>query len=64
MNGLRPILRKLRKRDVRIIVNTRNPEQYDEEYTVQAIAATQVIDVMVLYTVRLHRKLAIIPLGR
>jgi phosphatidylserine/phosphatidylglycerophosphate/cardiolipin synthase-like enzyme len=63
MNVLLPILRVLRKQGVRIVVNTRNPEEHGAEYQYQAtlaVSAMQELDVTVLYTVKHHRKLAII----
>jgi phosphatidylserine/phosphatidylglycerophosphate/cardiolipin synthase-like enzyme len=63
MNRLLPVLRKLSGKGVQIIVNTRNPDEHDSEYASQAIyaiAMLQDIGVTVLYTVRHHRKLAII----
>ena len=63
MNDLLPILRKLRSNSVRVIVNTRNPEEHDDDYAAQAtcaVAMMQNIGVTVLYTVKHHRKLAII----
>lgn len=63
MDGLLPVFVKLRKKGVRIIVNTRNPEEHDYDYEAQAriaVRTMQDIGVKVLYTVKLHRKLAII----
>jgi phosphatidylserine/phosphatidylglycerophosphate/cardiolipin synthase-like enzyme len=64
LNILLPTLRKLRRRGIRVILNTRNPEEYDETYwrseAKQAIYELQVLDVQVLYTSGHHRKLAII----
>jgi hypothetical protein len=63
MKVLLPTLRKLTGRVVRVITNTRNPDKYDVEYAAQArqtIAAMQDMGVIVLYTVKHHRKLAII----
>jgi len=63
MEHLLPVFIKLRHKGVRIVVNTRNPEEHNEEYAIQAedaIAAMQNIGVKVLYTVKHHRKLAII----
>lgn len=63
MEYLLPILVKLRKKRVKVVVNTRNPEEHNEEYMIQAedeVAAMQNIGVKVLYTVKHHRKLAII----
>lgn len=63
MEHLSPIFAKLRRKGVRIVVNTRNPEEHNEEYAVQAenaVAAMQDMGIKVLYTVKHHRKLAII----
>lgn len=63
MEHLLPLLIKLRRKGVRIIVNTRNPEEHNEEYATQAedaIASMQDMGIKVLYTVKHHRKLAII----
>lgn len=63
MRELLPVFEKLRKRNVRIIVNTRNPDEHEGEYVGQAydaVIAMQKLDIEVLYTVKLHRKLAII----
>lgn len=60
---LMPILRKLRQQGVRITVNTRDPKEHDAEYEYQARRAVyemQELDITVLYTVKHHRKLAII----
>ena len=63
MEHLLPLLTKLRHKGARIVVNTRNPEEHNEEYAIQAedaVAIMQSIGVKVLYTVKHHRKLAII----
>ncbi|MEK7620871.1 MAG: phospholipase D-like domain-containing protein [Patescibacteria group bacterium] len=63
MEYLLPVLAKLRRNGVHIVVNTRNPEEHNEEYAIQAedaIAAMQDMGIKVLYTVKHHRKLAII----
>ncbi len=63
MEHLLPLLTKLRRKGVKIVVNTRNPEEHNEEYAIQAedaVAAMQDIGIKVLYTVKHHRKLAII----
>ncbi len=63
MNDLLPIFRKLRKRGVSIVINTRDPHEHDAEYEYQATLAVyemQKIGITVLYTGTLHRKLAII----
>jgi hypothetical protein len=63
MDELLPTLAKLRRRNVRIIINTRNPDEHVSEYETQALGAVealQTLGVTVLYTVKHHRKLAII----
>lgn len=63
INELLPILMGLRNRKVTITINTRNPIEHDSEYEAQAIdsiAKLQSMGVKVLYTVKHHRKLAII----
>ena len=63
MEHLLPLLTRLRRKGVRIVVNTRNPEEHNQEYAIQAeeaVAAMQDIGIKVLYTVKHHRKLAII----
>jgi phosphatidylserine/phosphatidylglycerophosphate/cardiolipin synthase-like enzyme len=63
MNVLLPIFIKMRRRDVRIIVNTRNPDEHDGDYYYQAlnaVSAMQDLGITVLYTTGHHRKLAII----
>ena len=62
LNSLMPILKKLRRGGVRIIVNTKPYEEHDQalyEQTLQAVAVLQDMDVIVLMTVGHHRKLAI-----
>lgn len=63
MNELLPILCKLRKRDVRLVINTRHPAEHDEVYQAQAETAIenlQYLAATVLFTGGHHRKLAII----
>lgn len=63
MNHLLPILRRLRRRGVRVVVNTRSTVEHDMDYRYQsamAVFAMQELGVMVLYTGKHHRKLAII----
>lgn len=63
IDQLLPILKRLRKRGVSIIINTRNPSEHDIEYMHQseaAISLLQEIGVIVLFTVKHHRKIAII----
>jgi hypothetical protein len=52
----------MRSRQVKIIVNTRHPGEHEAPYDTQAkdaIAQLQDIGVMILYTGKHHRKLAI-----
>ena len=63
MEHLLPILLKLRRKGVRVVVNTRCPEEHNEEYAIQAedaVAVMQDLGVRVFYTVKHHRKLAVI----
>jgi phosphatidylserine/phosphatidylglycerophosphate/cardiolipin synthase-like enzyme len=63
MKILLPIFHKLSKRGVRIIVNTRPPEEHEGDYcrqAVEAVAALQDIGAIVLLTGGHHRKLVII----
>lgn len=63
MNVLLPIFIKMRRRNVSIIVNTRDPEEHDGDYyrqALNAVAAMQDLGITVLYTTGHHRKLAII----
>jgi len=60
---LLPIIEELRYRGIEVIVNTRCPDEHDGEYIGQAadgIHAMQELGVRVLYTVKHHRKLAVI----
>jgi phosphatidylserine/phosphatidylglycerophosphate/cardiolipin synthase-like enzyme len=61
--NLLPILRKLTKRGVRVVINTRNPEEHDGIYRLQAYEAIenlQMLGALVLFTSGHHRKLAIV----
>lgn len=63
IQGLLPILTKLRQRGVQVVINTRCPDEHEGEYVAQAsdaISAMQELGVRVLYTVKHHRKLAVI----
>ena len=63
METLLPIFKKLRRRDVHIIINTRNPDDHEYIYREQALNAIgdmQELGIEILYTVGHHRKLAII----
>lgn len=63
MKDFMPIFNKLRNKGITVIINTRNPDEHNDEYykqAVQSIQQLQEIGVKVLYTVKLHRKLAII----
>lgn len=61
---LMPALRKLKERKVRIIVNTRDPHEYDEESrddeARHAVTALQRLGIQVLYTGGHHRKIVIL----
>lgn len=62
-NTLLPILASLRKRNVTIIVNTRNPMEHDGDYyhqALNAVEAMQDLGITVLYTTNHHRKLVIL----
>ena len=63
MELLLPILRKLSRRGIRIVVNTRHPDEHEGDYgrqAAEAIVTLQDIGATVLYTGGHHRKLAII----
>ena len=63
INELLPVITKLTRKGVLVTVNTRNPIEHDEDYETQALIAIeqlQDLGVKVLYTVKHHRKLAII----
>lgn len=63
MEELLPILHKLQQRGVHVTINTRDPKEHSIVYKHQAALAVykmQELDVAVLYTGKLHRKLAII----
>lgn len=63
IDELLPMFTKLRRKGVSVTVNTRNPIEHDAEYETQALVAIeqlQGLGVKVLYTVKHHRKLAII----
>jgi len=61
---LSPILQKLKARNVKVTVNTRDPLESDEEYmrqeAIQAASKLQHMGVQVLYTGHHHRKLAVL----
>ncbi|HET7302710.1 MAG TPA: phospholipase D-like domain-containing protein [Candidatus Saccharimonadales bacterium] len=61
--SLLPIFSKIRSRDVRVIVNTRDPHEHDfpfSQVATDAIQEMQALGVEVLFTGGHHRKLAII----
>lgn len=63
VNELFPIVKKLKRRGVAIIINTRHPDEHNETYAQQArqaLAMLQELGVIILFTVKHHRKLAII----
>ena len=58
-----PVIIKLRRRGVSVIINTRSPEEHDYIYEAQAtdaITMLQNLGVTVLFTVKHHRKIAVI----
>lgn len=62
VNSLLPILKKLKQRGVKIIVNTRDPREHEGYMTneaVQSVDMLQEIGITVLFTGGHHRKLAI-----
>lgn len=63
INSLLPILSKLTKRGVRIVINTRNPIDHEDRYRLQAeeaIARLRELNVLILFTGGHHRKLVIL----
>ena len=63
MELLLPTFRKLSNRGVRIVVNTRHPDEHEGDYcrqAAEAVVSLQDMGVIVLYTGGHHRKLAII----
>lgn len=64
LTALLPTLGKLQARHVRIVINTRNPDDHDDEYMCfearYAVAKLQHLGIHVVYTVGHHRKLAIL----
>lgn len=63
VNTLLPVLSKLSKRGVLILVNTKDPGEVDQSYRNQvedAISRMQAANINVLYTGGHHRKLAVI----
>lgn len=63
MNVLLPIFIKMRRRNVKVVINTRDPNEHDGDYYYQAldaVSAMQNLGIVVLYTTGHHRKLAIV----
>ena len=63
MGMLLTILRQARQRGIQITVNTRPPSEHDGKYIDQAYESVQdmqSIGIKVLYTIKHHRKIAII----
>ena len=63
IDDILPILSVLRKRGISVTVNTRHPEEHDGVYVNHAygaVAEMQALGVRVLYTVKHHRKIAIV----
>ena len=60
---LLPAIKSVANRGVKIVINTRDPDEHEEsmrEQAVEAIDELQELGALVLYTTRLHRKLVII----
>ena len=61
---LMPVLKRLRQRDVKIIINTRHPLNGEDIYfnteSIKSVTELQSLGIRVLYTVGQHRKLALI----
>lgn len=60
--SLLPIFRKMRSRNIRIVINTRHPDEHESPYDTQAwttITLLQQMGIEVLFTGSHHRKLAI-----
>ena len=60
---LLPVLKKLKNRHVRVIINTRAPSEHDtylRHEAEQALATLQAIGVQVIFTSSHHRKIAIV----
>lgn len=60
--SLLPIFKKMRSRDIRIVVNTRHPSEHEQLYSDQAwaeIKQMQQLGIEVFFTGSHHRKLAI-----
>ena len=64
LSNLLPVLKTLQAKKVRIVINTRDPIETDDEYqrneAYRAVSQLQHAGVRVLYTKGLHRKVAII----
>lgn len=63
MDSLLPMFAWLRARGIRVTINTRCPDEHEGEYLAQAhqaVGAMQSIGITVLFTIKHHRKLAII----
>jgi len=64
LNLLLPTLQKLKSRNVRIAINTRDPEEHTDDYlrdeARRAVSKLQHMGIHVLYTGGHHRKLAIL----
>jgi phosphatidylserine/phosphatidylglycerophosphate/cardiolipin synthase-like enzyme len=60
---LLPAIKSAADRGVQIVINTRDPIEHDvgmQEQALEAIAELQELGALVLFTTRLHRKLAVI----
>lgn len=62
-NELAPYIKRIRRQGVAVTVNTRDPEEHEGKYiqhAYDAVRSMQGLGVNVLYTTKLHRKIAII----
>ena len=63
LSSLLPVLKTLQAKKVRIVINTRDPIETDDEYqrneAYRAVSRLQHIGIRVVYTKGLHRKVAI-----
>jgi len=60
---LLPVLKRLRRKGIAVMVNTRDPKEHEARFEKQAYGAVRTLQdlgVVVLYTTKLHRKIAII----
>lgn len=66
MSALCPSFRRLTKRGVRVVINTRHPQEHEPRMRCEAYAAIaelRNLGITMLYTDYLHRKVAVIDSG-